>query len=528
MENLDRYQESAIQSDSPDENQKSEAEEVKKQPSEAEPKEPIEEELEETQGSVQSEISHIHSSYIKSAGNDIVEFKIENLNMVEHIRELDSARQIRSLAPLDASSQKTINEWFANQATSDRDKFFAITLSIFDGLKYPDFRSVYEIILHVLGVTGTEEEQTSPFRFEIGDDELMKSLGVEIVRSDDGLEEVIQFKNKGSVTAIFDLMRRRYRNISLDLLFALKQIVEKYSYWEIRSRAAVAVAEIGRLGFHEMHRQVLEPWARDKRESVRAAVGYPLARLILDRQYRSDIDQLLAQWIHNPTKIGERCRWTVASVCKQIGLIEEDWAKALAYNKLKEVASHEDAAGAVIYSLVVLSLQGQIQNTLSFFSEWVQKSDDEDEVILARRYTIVVLTLLYLSEVFIAVANDEEGTAEAESDTDNLFHLIQKSQINKEAPWQLIISIGVKAFEFKQQNKLFDFIIRRWTTYATNNTTWPDTLGDILADIFIEVEVPRHREFIWNTLGRWQQPNQDKTIRQLATLAKSKIKKQML
>ena len=513
---------------------KQDEEEAKtKTPEEEQKVSPKEEQPSENGSDIQAQLDNILGSQVNLSGGDILQTTIHKIGNIinifkSEVKEQNSVRDIPPPAPLDALSQEKINEWFANKQTTDRDKFFAITLSIFDGLKYPDFRSVYEIILHVMNVTETEEEKNSRSLFDIADEDLIESLNVEIVRTDDGLEEIIRFKKEGYATAIFDLMRRRYRRIFLDLLFALKQVVEKHHYWEIRYRAAVAVAEIGKLGFYQMRSQVLEPWARDKRGYVRAAVGYPLAQLVRDKQYQAGVKELLNDWIKNDSDDATHCRWTAASAYKQIGLIGTDWAKEWAYLGLKEIASFDDTSAPVIHSLVVLSLQGQLESVLYALKGWMEQEDDDNEdVDTARnRHIVAVLTLWLLSEIYIEVADDQEETSEIGTEN-NLFSLIQQSQANDGMVWRLAVSLGVRAFEHNQNNSFFA-LIARWSSYAAKNGSWRDTLSDLLVGIFVKTDVPLDREYIWNTLKLWANQKDEKSLAHLGNLTRVKIKRRVL
>jgi len=475
------------------------------------------------------ELSNIFNSDIEAAGRDIIKIGKVVTILQNDLKELARVRDIPPPAPLDVSSQEKVNQWFAHKHTSDRDKFFAITLSIFDGLKYPDFRDVYEIILHVMDVTDIEEEKKSHSLFDVADDELLESLGVEIVHTNDGLEEIIRFKQETYATAIFDLMRRRYRSIFLDLLLALKQIVEKHHYWEIRYRAAMAVAEIGKLGFYRMRSQVLESWARDKHSYVRAAVGYPLAQLAKDKNYRASVKQLLVDWISNNSTDARYYRWTVASVYKQIGLIKEDWAREWVYDGLKKIASFSNVSDSVAHTLVVLSLQGQLENILYELKHWVEQKDgsDENEEPIQNQYVVAILTLWLLSAIYIELANKQEEVSEIGPEDNNLFDLVQRSETQKGVVWQLIVAAGGRAFKLDQIYQFFT-LVEYWNNYSIQNSRWKDTLGNLLVDIFVATKLPRDREHFWNILNLWQRQKDDPELVKLAIMAKAKIKERIL
>jgi hypothetical protein len=131
--------------------------------------------------------------------------------------------------------------------------------------------------------------------------------------------------------------------------------------------------------------QVLVPWAGDPRAYVRASVGYALAYLAEEETYQVQVKQLMTDWVNTPPgrERGEtwRYRWAAASACKQIGIIESEWAKDLAYQGLTDLARFNDIriADSVIHSLVFLSLQGQLITTLSVLKKWVDENGVNDK-----------------------------------------------------------------------------------------------------------------------------------------------------
>lgn len=499
-------------------------------------------EAEQTTGvgvDIQADLSHLSGTAANIAGRDInITIKVDKAaqarEVLQVLKEEASASRIPPPPPPDAPLQEKIDHWFANELKTDRQRFFAITLSMFNGLKYPDFKDIYETVLQAMGVDETEEDEKPRSLFATADDTLIVQVQAEITRSDDGLEDVLKFKDERYVTAILNLMRRRYRNVLLDLLPALKRVVERYRYWEIRSRAALAVAEIGKIGFHRVRSQVLEPWAGDPRAYVRAAVGYPLARLAEDEASRSAVKGLLADWTDERWNgRGEtwRYRWTAASTCKQIGSIEADWAKDWAYQGLKTVGGFDDIrlGDAVIHSLVVLSLQGQLERVLLTVKEWIEEGSagSEEEQAPQIRCIVGVLALMVLSEIHIELATEEkEEATKAGIQVGNLFELVRQSEAEKGEYWQLVVAVGVRAFEYRLADAFFD-LIARWTQYAADEPALQNTVRNLLADVFVGVR-PRDRERILNRLNRWQRQTKDEHLAEMAASAKIKIKDRVL
>ena len=522
-----------------------------------------EEESEEEEELVEDESAEIETSevsieadYLSSRGknNLIGRGNINNINILDAspeqigaiLKELGEVQRIHhapSSPPADAPLQEKIDHWFEYELTTDHLKFFAITLSMFNGLKYPDFKDVYEIVLQVMdvdesGSEGEEKEKKSHSRFQKSDDKLLTQVKAKVKRSDNGLEEIITFEDERYVTAIFDLMRRQYRGVLLDLLPALKQIGERYRYWEVRHRAAVAVAEISKIGFHRARSQVLEPWARHSRDYVRAAVGYPLARLAEDDTARKAVENLLDDWTNKRwSGPGEtwRYRWTAASTFKHIGIIEtngDDWAINWACQGLKKIAGFDDIrlADSVIHSLVVLGLQGQLERVLLTIKEWIEegsagsKQDLEPET----RCIVGILAFMVLSEIHIELATEEEReeAEEAGVGVGNLFDLVCQSEAEQGEYWQLMIAVGVRAFENRLADAFFN-LVERWTKYAADEPCLQNTVRNLLAEVFVQIR-PLRRDHILNRLARWEKYSKDEYLVAMAVSAKEKIKDKVL
>ena len=500
-----------------------------------------ERERDDAQAQINADLSHIYSSAgIAIAGRD-VHFHIQGSadQVKQYLGESYRVRHIPPSPSADEPLQKHVDHWFEYELKTDRLKFFAITLSMFNGLKYPDFKDVYEIVLQVMDVdeSGEEEDEKKPPSRFTSDYELHTQVKAKVKRSDNGLEEVIIFEDERYVTAIFDLMRRQYRGVLLDLLPALKQIGERYRYWEVRHRAAVAVAEISKIGFHRARSQVLEPWARHSRDYVRAAVGYPLARLAEDDVSRQAVEELLDDWIdrlRNNPKEWRYC-WTAASTFKHIGIIEtngDDWAINWACRGLKKIAGFDDIrlADSVIHSLVVLSLQGQLERVLLTIKEWIEegsagsKQDLEPET----RCIVGILAFMVLSEIHIELATEEEWeeAKEAGVEVGNLFDLVCQSEADRGEYWQLMIAVGVRAFENRLADAFFN-LVERWTKYAADEPCLQNTVRNLLAEVFVQIR-PLRRDHILNRLARWEKYSKDEYLVAMAVSAKEKIKDKVL
>ncbi len=273
------------------------------------------------------------------------------------------------------SPSQEFSDWFKN--LTPRERLFAITLSIFNGLKYSDYRELFFTVLKVMKVDQSEEEKLARYFEE--EDSFFSTVGADIKLSNDEPEEIIVFKDSSYPARIFGLMREKYRSLFFELLPVLREIVERHRYWEIRSRAAESIAEIGKIAFRRVRNDVLEPWAVSPRPYIRASAGYPLARLAEDDNCRASVIDLLENYWTNPRWHGQgeswRYRWTAASTYKQLGFIQADWVEKAIFSGLKKLASFDDIriADSVIHTLVVLSLQRELTSTLLTLKEWIEE-----------------------------------------------------------------------------------------------------------------------------------------------------------
>jgi len=479
---------------------------------------------------VNAKLSYISGSSVNLAGGHVFNIRVDSAEQARKILHdinegvlLDKAPQ---RPPADAELQVKVDFWFQHELKTDREKLFAVLLSIFDGIKYPDFRDIYELIIDNLGIEKDDEKPRSPFM--TADDELIEKVQAQTQYDHSLLEETITFKNEQYPDAIFTTLRKRHRGLLLDLLPALKLIVERYRYWEIRYRAALAIAEIGKLGFQRVRTLVLEAWADDERDYVRASVGYPLAWLALDNNSRKAVQAVVADWIalhgRNSSESWRYC-WTVASVCRDIGLIDEEWAQQWAYADLRTTAGFDDIriADAVIHSLVVLSLQGQLEKVLLTIKGWIEQGNarSADDIAPEVRCIVGILAFLALSEIHVELATEEPTEAKAAGvQVGNLFQLVCQSETEAGIYWQLVIAVGIRAFEFRMADEFFN-LIEGWTRYAADDPAFQVTVLNLLVAVFAKVR-PRQREHILNRLSRWQQ-RKDEKLAQMAACAKRKI-----
>lgn len=494
--------------------------------------------------SVDADLHHISGGSVSIAGRDIhqhITLKVDPAGQVSEIlkglTEENLARQLPKPPDPNAALQEKVDYWFQHMLPTDEAMFFVLTLSLFNNLNYPDFKAIYEAMLKAMAI-GQDKDEKPRSRFKISSYDLNAAYNYldegqqeRIIECrDEGLERIIKFTNDQYEAAIMNFVRQHHPDVLLDLLPALKQTVQKYRHWEVRSRAATAVAEIARLGFSCVRREVLEPWANDGRAYVRAAVGYPLARLAEDEKACLEVEKLLDDWTdpkQNSRDNAWRYWWTAASAYKQIGALNGEgagWAREWAYRGLKQAAGFDDlrVADSVIHSLVVLSLQGQLEDVLVALKGWIEEgvAGGEKDQAPQIRCVVAILAFMVLAKIHIEIAKEEQAQ-DSTARTGDLFGLVQQSEASRGEYWQLVEAVGVRAFEHRLADAFLD-LIHHWIQHVADRPSLQETLLHLVPEIFVKLG-PKHRERLLNRLGWWQRQTKDKHLAQMAAAIKARI-----
>lgn len=131
----------------------------------------------DTEVEINQELNHINQSKINTGGRDVYAgdgdtFVFQNCTFIHDGATLkrDSSRQTEDVqisikdgvafqqqdsltsTDQDPDFQKRVDHWFEHDLKTDREKFYAIVLSIFNGVKYPDFKDIYGIILKAMEI----------------------------------------------------------------------------------------------------------------------------------------------------------------------------------------------------------------------------------------------------------------------------------------------------------------------------------------------------------------------------------------
>lgn len=414
-----------------------------------------------------------------------------------------------------------VERWFRQDLSTDRERYFAMALSLFNGLKWADFWDIYQAILESKELLAGEDEKRGASLFKQTDEELIAKARACIVREEDRAAEVVEFKDTNYPKVVLDFLRSKYRPRLVELLPGLGKLGE-HPYWEIRARAAYAVAEIGKLDFYRVRGQVLEVWAQDERSYVRAAVGYAASRLIKDEVADTEVRKMLDEWADPKESRGWKFRWAAAAAHKQVGLDNPD----VALSGLKLVARNDDlrVADAVIYALLVISFDDKLEAVLRALKEWLDEDDDskkEPNVVPL----VATLAFLTLGNAYTGLAEHEPD--EGEEKEDNTLLALLAADV--EGTWRAVVMAALsRALKYKLADEAFD-VFKGWARQAQDSETRSAAVRDLIADWYMTLWQDQHQigmTSTWNRLRSWAR-DEDKAVKEAAQVTLAEIKRRV-
>jgi hypothetical protein len=441
----------------------------------------------------------------------------------ERKREEKLEEQVAEYATAAESLQDLpeVERWFREDLSTAHEKYFAIALSLFNGLKWADFWDIYQAILKSRDLLVDENDKKGAHLFEQTDEELVNSVRARIVRKEDQAAEVVEFKEEIYPRVILELLRTKYRPRLVELLPGLGKLGE-HPYWEIRARAAYAVAEIGKLDFYRARRQVLEVWARDDRPYVRAAVGYTAHRLIQDGIADTEVRKMLDEWADPKESRGWKFRWAAAAAHKQVGKDHPN----IALPSLKLVARNDDirVADAVIYALLVISFDDKLKAVLSALKEWLDEdtgSKTEPNVVPL----VATLSFLTLGNAYTSRAEHEPDDGEEQEDDCFLALLTADT----EGTWRAVVSAALsRALKYRLADEAFD-VLKGWARQVQDSDVRLAAVRDMIADWYMTLWHDGHQIGMTGTLNRlkrWIQ-GKDKAVRKVAQVTIAEIRQRV-
>lgn len=409
------------------------------------------------------------------------------------------------ILPPDPSKIEDVTRWF-RELKNPRRQYFVLLLSMFSGLKWFQFSAIHQGWLNAKKLV---DKDVPPDPFGETDEELLKAVCAKRTWDEKRAAEIVEFQERDYRGAILEMMRRSFR-LQLDELLDYLRHLGENDDWEIRARASQAVAEIAKKDFYLVRENVFERWARDDRAFVRAAVGYGAAKLIQENTMADQVHQMLRDWGRPGS--AWKLAWAAAAACKQIGIEQPEPA----FRDLGVVAGYDDirVTDAVIYALVVISLEGHLDKVMGVLKTW---AEGDNRVV----YITAVLAFGVLASGYTELALDKaEGTSTRDDVTD-LLRLLADGETARATAAGLM----VRAFEFKLWDLVFN-IAAGWARQSAASPALQDAACDIVVTMYRELTPLRMGQVI-SRLGQWE-TGKDKDLAQFAAVAKKRLKASML
>lgn len=315
----------------------------------------------------------------------------------------------------------------------DRHRYAALTLTLFDDVRLPDFWMVQQLILERSGLEVSTGDTPSPpdndqvaarlSHFALSDADLIAAIGGKIVNatteSDLGPLPVkyVRFADAELHAALRQFLYEHYHARLIGLVPLLEELVRSGGP-ELRRAAARALGSIGALDFERLLLPTVDRWRRSDHAYLRAAAGHALDQALHDPACTPLTIQLLRGWSTTRASGGERWKsqWTAAAAWKVMGLDQP----GLALTELKHLASHlhlardRDAATmvfpALAYTLIVLSVQGHLAAVLHTLDDWMHDGEDSAHT-LPLTATLLWIQLMGVFHDLARAARRQDPTA---------------------------------------------------------------------------------------------------------------------
>lgn len=289
--------------------------------------------------------------------------------------------------------------------TDDRLRWLAVTLCLFHDARLTDFWRLYDL-LWAHGLAEQESRQPTvsappapaapasapapmPSLFAETDADLLLAVHGEVVSVETRLEtgvalvRRVRFEDADLQSAMLGFLQENYHALLLGLAPLLEGLVKEGNL-EVRIAAARALGAIGALDFGRLLRPLLERWGNSDAAFLRATVGYTLDALLGEGGTSAEALQWLHAWGETRAAGGDRWKqqWTVAAALKIIGQQRIDLALAemkrlgLSIHLFDDRQAVDQVLPAFSFTLVVLSLQGQLRLVLRSLTDWMGEPEN--------------------------------------------------------------------------------------------------------------------------------------------------------
>ncbi|KJU84617.1 hypothetical protein MBAV_003188 [Candidatus Magnetobacterium bavaricum] len=297
-------------------------------------------------------------------------------------------------------SDNTVNISNRMRGAFDRDKIFAIFVVMFPQMEWLKLEEIFNEVVERIGNVPTVAQQRLAIEkakvrkddpdfevlpqqsiFDEGLNSIVERLEADFVSSDVGGDtvNVIGFNNMPEME---NFIRRQYSAIIvLTVIKALFELVTNKPNlrWYERQQIAYAIGSFTQLGQSKIYDYIKQYWANSESPQVRATTGYLLSRALETGIPIESVFDFLKELIDTTNS---NFQWTAASACKEIGNVKIglalDIIKYIFKRKMSGREQYYDVefVFVVIYSCVVLGLNGFYREVLKTLSKWIKEETD--------------------------------------------------------------------------------------------------------------------------------------------------------
>jgi hypothetical protein len=415
-------------------------------------------------------------------------------------KDIENAKRLLAKADQELPSRDRLGkmkQWFS-ELPDDIHKHFALLLGLFNEMPWIDFVDVSSFIMGSLGIEVTTTVDLDAVKAEV------------IHTSKDSGEAstaIVRFKDSRYGSWVLEF----YRPWFVQWVPAIVQLARRPNR-SIRARAALAIAEIGKLDFNRIVKPSLTELATSDKSYVRAAVGYTLGKLAQDPTSKEGVKHLLRSWAGQEQDW--RLKWSVASACKQIGFIDLDFALCELNSLATSGHLRRGVYKAISYSLIVLSLSGYLRDVLLTLRDWANSDDESAELI-------AVLSFIDLADTYADLANRRSRATSKHLTSNEILNLLIVPQegIDEEllsALTGILIHVLEKTLALKQAERIFE-ILGSWLGQASDSVDAQEAIQRIISKMYAVLD-RRGKRHLRHYLGKhWGRDKRNILVADLAS-----------
>lgn len=345
------------------------------------------------------------------------------------------------------SVQNDVRYLLEEQLKTDDEVILAVLLSILNETEASFFWQVYDFLVTELDLEQKKKKKKKkddinyPARsvFTHGRVERLDAIQAEevvrreVINGEEVAYKVVRYVDDRYPGKVLEYARTHYEKQIVAICDKLQTpfIEQQRNNVGKRIIMAKAIASLAQTNWNGVLQPILYDWAMDPRQYMRATVGYAVDQVLQEETYAGNVRYMLNEWATASIggEISWNLKWTVASVCKHIGLTDIgfglEYLRKLATNigqrDLHQVRSFDEFAlrvgdsaieshivyDAIQYSMMVFCLQGYIEFVMEELKGWINQPVNESPLSL-----IATSLLLGIFQQFGFMAENSQQAAQ--------------------------------------------------------------------------------------------------------------------